>query len=77
MPTTTDFKKVFKKDGEGNAYRIQQTVYKGQIINYEPPSGDLAVVLDQLPLMKSRRTDVWLLTHPKSGSSNSFNYPIF
>ena len=67
MSAVQDLGKVYKKDGEGNSYYLQQTVYKGQIINYQPFFSDAAFVLESLHLMVSRTSDVWLISHPKSG----------
>ena len=73
MSATQDLGKVYKKDGEGNTYHVQQTVYKGKIINYAPFFTDAAFVLESLHLMESRTSDVWLISHPKSGSLNKIN----
>ena len=72
MSANQDLGKVYKKDAEGNTYYIQQTVYKGQIINYFPLFSDAAFVVESLHLMESRASDVWLISHPKSGSMHMF-----
>ena len=72
MSAIQDLGKVYKKDAAGNTYYIQQTVYKGQIINYFPVFSDAAFVLESLHLMESRASDIWLISPPKSGSVNMF-----
>ena len=72
MSDIQDLRKIYKKDGEGNTYYIQQAVYKGQIINYPPAFSDAAFILENIHFMESRASDIWLISHPKSGSVNMF-----
>ena len=67
MSNVKDLQRVYKKDGAGNTYRVQQTVYKGQIMNCRPILKDPNFTLDNINTMKARETDVWVITFPKSG----------
>ena len=69
MSNPRDLQRVYKKDGAGNTYRVKQTVYKGEIMNYHPILADPNFTFDNIHTMKVRETDVWVITFPKSGKT--------
>ena len=71
MLNVKDLQKVYKKDGAGNTYRTQQTIYKGEIFDYPVGLADPCYILENIHTMKARKTDVWCITYPKSGKENT------